>query len=89
MSLQELGLPEVPGVQLQSASTVQADEQPSLLLVLPSSQYPAEGIITFPSPQISVHVLAVTESPKVQVHPDSTEQVELHPSLLVVPPSSQ
>lgn len=78
-----------PDVQLTLASTCQVELQPSPLLVLPSSQYVAEVAITFPSPQSSEQTLAVIESPRVQVHPDSTAQAVLHPSPLLVFPSSQ
>jgi hypothetical protein len=41
-----------------------------------------------PSPQISVHVSAVVGEPPEQLHPDCTIHVELHPSPLIVFPSS-
>ena len=57
--------------------------------MFPSSQYPVAIFITNPSPHISEQELEVRESPRVHEYPVSTEQVELHPSPLVVPPSSQ
>ena len=62
---------------------------PSPVFVLPSSQYPADGFMTNPSPQISLQELAVEASPNVQEYPDSTPHVELHPSPSVGLPSSQ
>ena len=89
ISEQTLAVVESPSVQVQSVSTVQVEEHPSLLRTLPSSHFPTMGTIVFPSPQISVHTLAVTESPRVQLHEASTAQIDEHPSPLVVPPSSQ
>jgi len=45
--------------------------------------------MTIPSPQVSLHELAVIESPRVQVYPVSTAQEASHPSPGVVFPSSQ
>ena len=59
------------------------------MTTFPSSQYPAVGAMTFPSLQISVHTLAVEESPRVQLQSVSTAQEELHPSLSAVLLSSQ
>jgi len=89
ISVHTLAVEESPKVQDQLASTEQVEEQPSLFEVLPSSQYPAVGFTTLPSPQISVQVLAVNIPPEVQVQSVSTEQEEDHPSLLFVFPSSQ
>ena len=80
---------ESPNVQVQSASTAQAASHPSLGTIFPSSQYPAIGFITSPSPQISVHTEAVVASPSVQEYPVSTAQVDEHPSLSSVLESSQ
>lgn len=83
ISPQLLAVIESPNVQLQLVSTVQVDDHPSPLLVLPSSQIPTVGTITIPSPHISVQ--GVVE----QSYPVSTVQVELHPSPLIKFPSSQ
>jgi len=59
--------------------------------VLPSSQYEDAkfSILINPSPQISVHILALVESPKVQFAFTSTWQVEFQPSSSTLFPSSQ
>ena len=80
---------ESPNVQVQSASTAQAASHPSPVDIPPSSQYPAVGFMTSPSPQTSLHTEAVEESPSVQEYPVSTAQVEEHPSLSAVLESSQ
>ena len=80
VSNHEEGVVESPKVQVQPASTEQEESQPSEALVLPSSQYPLRGKVTFPSPQISLQTLALELSPRVHVQPASTAQVELHPS---------
>ena len=89
MSEQAEAVDESPRVQVHKLSTAQLASHPSPGFVFPSSQYPAEGLITIPSPHVSVHELAVEESPSVQVYPASTAHVELHPSLSTVLPSSQ
>ena len=43
----------------------------------------------FPSPHASEQLLAVVISPSVHVQPDSTAQLEFHPSLFALLPSSQ
>jgi len=85
----ELAVDESPNVHVHPVSTAQLLLHPSPATIPLSSQYPAVGFITIPSPQISVQILAVVESPKVQLHPVSIDQVELQPSLLLVSPSSQ
>ena len=47
------------------------------------------GVITLPSPHISIQTLAVTMSPRVQLQLASTEQVASHPSPILELPSSQ
>ena len=89
MSVHTLAVEESPRVQVQFTSTLQVASQPSPGAIFPSSQYPAVGFITIPSPQITAQILAVVASPNVHDHPVSTEQVESHPSPAVVPPSSQ
>ena len=89
ISTQVLELLESPKLQLQSLSIAQEESHPSSSTVFPSSQYPAVGLITIPSPHVSVQILAVEESPSVQVQPVSTAQLESQPSFDVVPPSSQ
>lgn len=89
VSEQELAVEESPKVQVYPVSTAHVELQPSLSLVLPSSQYPSVGLITFPSPQVSEQEAGVDESPAVQSNPTSTAQDELHPSLSIVFPSSQ
>ena len=90
VSLQELAVVESPSVQSQPVSTEHVALHPSPESLSPSSQYVAPiGVITFPSPQSSVHELAVVEEPRVQVQPISTEQVLLHPSPSSLSPSSQ
>ena len=46
-------------------------------------------VIIFPSPHLSIQLLGVLISPSVQFHPDSTLQVELHPSPFIELLSSQ
>ena len=89
MSEHELAVVALPGVQVQPVSTAQTEFHPSPLTKSPSSQYPTFVFTTNPSPQISIQVLAVLGFPPEQDHLDSTVQLELHPSPLVVPPSSQ
>ena len=89
ISVHELAVDESPKVHVQPGSTEHVEEQPSLSAFPPSSQYPAVGFITFPSPQVSCQLLAVEESPSVQVHPASTEQVDDHPSPSIILESSQ
>jgi len=60
-----------PRDQVQSGSTAQVELHPSPSLLLPSSQYPDCGAMTFPSPHSSDHTLAVDESPVVHSQPDS------------------
>ena len=78
-----------PRVQLQFASTAQVLSQPSLFIEFPSSQYPAVGVTTNPSPHKSEQVLGVEESPRVHSHFDSTAHVLPHPSSVTAFPSSQ
>ena len=78
-----------PRVHVQSDSTAQVELHPSPFAVLESSQYPAVGVITIPSPHASVQLLAVVGFPNVHVHPDSSLHVDDHPSLSFVLPSSQ
>ena len=66
--MQALAVVESPNVQIQPVSTAQLASQPSPGVVLPSSQYPLVGDIDFPSPQRSLQILAVKESPNVHVH---------------------
>ena len=80
---------EEPPVQVHPVSTLHVELHPSLLDVLPSSQYADTELNRLLSPQISVHVSLEVKEPPVQVHPVSTLHVELHPSLLDVLPSSQ
>jgi len=87
--VQVLAVEELPAVQLHPVSTPQLEFQPSPFTVLLSSQYPEVGLITIPSPQISVQTLAVVESPCVQVYPVSTAQEASHPSPAIVLLSSQ
>ena len=89
VSNHEEGVLESPKVQVQPVSTEQEESQPSEALVLPSSQYPLCGEVTLPSPQMSVHTVAVELSPKVQVQSVSTAQIELQPSPFTELPSSQ
>ena len=89
VSVQELAVEESPNVQVQPVSTAHDPSHPSPAVVPESSQYPAIGFMTAPSPQISVHTEAVEESPNVQDQLASTLQLELHPSPSVVPLSSQ
>jgi len=89
ISEQLLAVVKLPRVQLHRDSTAQDELQPSPLIVFPSSQYPAVGFITLPSPQVSDQELAVVLLPDVQVYPVSTEQLESHPSPEAVFPSSQ
>lgn len=90
MSVHTLAVAESPSVHTQSASTEQVDDQPSLSFVFPSSQYPAVGLNTSPSPHTSscVQISAVEESPPEQVQPTSSLQEESQPSLSLVFPSS-
>ena len=80
---------ESPRVQDQSVSTEQEESQPSPAAVPPSSQYPAVGFITLPSPHISVQTEAVVASPRVHCQFASTAQEASQPSPATVPPSSQ
>ena len=80
---------EEPPVQVHPVSTLHVELHPSLLDVLPSSQYVVKVLNRLLSPQISEHVSLVVEEPPDQVHPVSTLHVELHPSLFAVFPSSQ
>ena len=80
---------DVPPNQFQPDSICQIELHPSLLMILPSSQYVAIELKRLASPQISDHMSLVVEVPPVQVHPDSTAHTELHPSLFTVLPSSQ
>ena len=78
-----------PNVHSHFDSTAHRLLQPSLFKEFPSSQYPAVGVTTNPSPQRSLQVLAVVGFPPEHSQLDSTVQVESHPSPEVVPPSSQ
>lgn len=89
ISVQAEAVDESPKVHVQSVSTEHDDEQPSPSFEFPSSQYPAVGLITAPSPQISVHTLEVLLSPRVQLQLVSTVQTDDQPSLLLLFPSSQ
>jgi len=89
ISEQELAVVESPSVHVYPDSTAQEASHPSPVAVFPSSQYPAIGLITFPSPQISEHELALEELPDVHVHPVSTLQLESQPSPFTVLLSSQ
>ena len=80
---------EEPPVQVHPVSTLHVELHPSLFAVFPSSHLVDNVLNRLLSPQISEHVSLVVEEPPVQVHPVSTLQVELHPSLLEVFPSSQ
>ena len=89
ISLQVLAVEESPKVQVYPVSTTQDASHPSPAVVPESSQYPAVGFITIPSPQVSVQAEEVEESPRVQPHPVSTAQLASHPSPVATPPSSQ
>ena len=89
MSEQELAVEESPRVHTHPDSTAQVAEHPSLATILLSSQYPEIGLMTAPSPHISIQTLGFVASPSVQDQLVSTEQVEEQPSLLSVFPSSQ
>lgn len=65
ISTQELAVEESPKVQVQLVSTEHVLDQPSLLSRSPSSQYPATGVTTRPSPHKSMQVSAVVELPPV------------------------
>lgn len=76
-------------MQAQPGSTEQDELHPSLTPTFPSSQYPACGFSTFPSPQVSEQTLAVEELPGVHDQFNSTDQAELQPSPSTVLLSSQ
>ena len=84
-----LAVIESPKVHAYPISTAQLASQPSPGVVLPSSQYPLVGDIDFPSPQISLQILAVEGPPNVQVQPASTLQLKSQPSPKAEFPSSQ
>mmetsp|Transcript_9282 Transcript_9282/g.8939 ORF Transcript_9282/g.8939 Transcript_9282/m.8939 type:complete len:131 (-) Transcript_9282:217-609(-) len=71
LSVHEDWVVESPSVQFQPDSSAHEESQPSPLFLFPSSQYPDVGLITVPSPHVSVHWLAVVASPVVHSHPDS------------------
>ena len=89
ISVQELGVMESPSVHDQLGSTAQFASHPSPGRMLPSSQYPAFGIATIPSPHVSVQTVAPPVPPPVQLAPPSIVQVEEHPSPFIKFPSSQ
>ncbi len=80
----------VPPEQVYPHSNLHEAEQPSPAAVFPSSQkfaVLASFPTVLPSPHLSVH----TDSEQVSLvhpHPDSTRQLALHPSPLMVLPSS-
>ena len=80
ISVQIEAVEESPRVQVHPVSTAHIELHPFPSVMSPSSQYPAEGLITFPSPHISEQELGVEESPKVHCQPVSTAQLEFHPS---------
>ena len=90
-SIQVLTVVVDPPGHVYLSSTAQVESHPSPSSVLPSSQKVDAGVkeTTFPSPQISVQILGLLLSPKVQSQPDSTLQEESHPSLSIEFPSSQ
>ena len=87
----ELAVVVLPPDHCHLGSTAHDEEQPSVDVLSPSSQYVAAGLagIIFPSPQKSSQILALEELPDVHVHPDSTAQDASQPSPGVVSPSSQ
>jgi hypothetical protein len=89
ISEQTLGDVGDPGVHCHKGSTEQEESHPSVFTEFPSSQYPAVGVMTFPSPQISVHVSGAIELPPEQTQPVDTEQEFVQPSVLSLLPSSQ
>jgi hypothetical protein len=76
------GIPFAVFGQLAPLSIWHVDEQPSPLIVLPSSH--CSFPVTTPSPHKGAHGLAGTR----QIHPGSVMQVDEQPSPLVVLPSS-
>ena len=56
-----------PNVHVYPVSTEQVELHPSPFKILLSSQYPDVGFKIIPSPQVSAQLLAVEESPSVQV----------------------
>ena len=89
ISDQVLAVDESPKVQEYPSSTAQLASHPSPAVVPASSQYPAVGLMTTPSPQVSSQTLAVEELPGVQECPVSTAQLESQPSPSIKFPSSQ
>ena len=89
ISIQTSFVAVVPPEHVQPVSIAHVELQPSPFTRLPSSQYVLMELNRFPSPQTSVQWSAIVDEPPVQVQPDSMLQVELHPSLLAVLPSSQ
>lgn len=89
VSTQLLAVVRSPREHIHPVSTLHDESQPSSLTEFPSSQYPAVGIVTYPSPHTSIHVLADVVVPPDQVHFVSTVHEEFHPSPLEVFPSSQ
>jgi len=65
--VQTLAVLESPNVHVQPVSTEHELLQPSEETEFPSSQYPEIGATTLPSPQVSLHTLAVEELPEVHV----------------------
>src|SRR5512132_4058476 len=79
-----LAVAQVPlGSASGANSQAHVDEQPSLAVVLPSSQISAPALML--SPQVVVQTLGIVPT---QVKPVCTVQVEEQPSLLTVLPSS-
>ena len=89
ISVQVLEVVGLPDVQPQPTSMLHREFQPSPLIKFPSSQRPAELVITIPSPQKSEHILVVVGLPWVHCQFVSTAQFESHPSPGDIFPSSQ
>jgi hypothetical protein len=81
----------VPPEQLNPHSILHPAEQPSPAAVLLSSQKFAV-LVSVPTVLPSPHIVEQTDASHVKLlvhtHPDSTRQLALHPSLLLVLPSS-